>query len=100
MLTKEEREERKAQKQAERERREEEELRRVLERRHVDGDAGHLVGAVQLVNLHLVVTKGEVGTQHIVLTLQNVTTDREFNTLIGYLSDVLHLVGVANGNQI
>ena len=68
---------------------------------HVESQVGdHLVGAVQLVNLHLVVTKGEVGTQHIVLTLQNVTTDREFNTLIGYLSDVLHLVGVANGNQI
>ena len=46
-------------------------------------------------------TEGDVGREHVVLTLQNVAADRELDTLVGHLTDVLHLVGVTQyGSQV
>ena len=39
--------------------------------------------------------EGEVAAQHVVLAAQDVTIDGEFPTVVGHLTDVLHLRGVA-----
>ncbi len=44
--------------------------------------------AVELIDLHLVGTKIEVGREHIVLATEDVTVDRKLKAAVGHLTDI------------
>jgi hypothetical protein len=55
----------------------------------------HAIGAVELLDGHLVHTKGGIGREHIVLAAEEVAVDGQLKSVVGHPADVLHLHRIA-----